>query len=166
MEKSFDELKKEATDLGLDLSELKSKAKLQAAIDKFYDNASQDADIAKEKIEEDVIEPKQKLNKKDRLKQLVKEARKAAFKKRKVIITNNDKRDSHMTTTAYLAFENQYFEKALVVPLDEVVELEQGLIDCAKASKIVHHVDEVLNGKRTGNKVPKLVKKYGVSYEE
>jgi hypothetical protein len=46
------------------------------------------------------------------------------------------------------------------------VELEQALIDVAKETVITLHKDEVINGRRTGNKVPVKTRKYNVSYED
>ena len=87
-----------------------------------------------------------------------------AMKTRVVTITNKDNRENDVTTTAPLSFENQHFGIAKNVPLDMPVELEQALIDIAESTCITHHKDEIVNGKRTGNKVPVQVKKYVVSY--
>jgi len=86
------------------------------------------------------------------------------MKTRIVTITNKDNRDNDFTTTASLSFENQFFGLAKNVPLDVPVELEQALIDIAESTIITHHKDEIVDGKRTGNKVPVSVKKYVVSY--
>ena len=83
-----------------------------------------------------------------------------------VTITNKDPRDNNFTTTASLSFENQYFSIAKNVPLDVKVELEQALIDIAESVIITLHKDEIVGGKRTGNKVPVRTKKYVVSYAE
>ncbi|MBS9783228.1 MAG: hypothetical protein KGV46_01590 [Pasteurella sp.] len=99
------------------------------------------------------------------LKELVNELKRKAMFKRIVTVTYNDKRDSDVTTTAYLTSENQYFGISRIVPLGIPVEIEQCLIDSAKEAEIVTHVPEILNGRRTGNVVPKLIKKYNISYE-
>ncbi len=90
--------------------------------------------------------------------------KKVALKTSVVTITNRDSRDNDVTTTAYLSFENQYFGVSKNVPLDVAVELEQALIDIAESTTITLHKDEVIDGKRTGNKVAISVKKYVVSY--
>ena len=92
------------------------------------------------------------------------ERKAVAMKTRIVTITNKDSRDNDFTTTASLSFENQFFGLAKNVPLDVPVELEQALIDIAESTMITHHKDEIVDGKRTGNKVPVSVKKYVVSY--
>jgi len=96
----------------------------------------------------------------------VKEQKIASFKKQIVTITNKDPRDNNVTTTAYLSFENQYFGMARMVPLDIPVELEVALIKIAAACTMTLHKDEVIGGKRTGNKTPVRVKKYAISYSQ
>lgn len=90
--------------------------------------------------------------------------KRAAMKTQIVTITNKDNRENDVATTAFLSFENQHFGMAKNVPLDIPVQLEQALIDIAERCLITMHKDEVVNGKRTGNKVPVSVKKYVVSY--
>lgn len=90
--------------------------------------------------------------------------KRAAMKTQIVTITNKDNRENDVATTAFLSFENQHFGMAKNVPLDIPVQLEQALIDIAERCLITMHKDEVVNGNRTGNKVPVSVKKYVVSY--
>lgn len=96
----------------------------------------------------------------------VKEQKKAAMKTQIVTITNKDPRDNNVTTTAYLSFENQYFGMARMVPLDIAVELEVALIKIAASCTMTLHKDEIVAGKRTGNKMPHRVKKYAISYSQ
>ena len=91
-------------------------------------------------------------------------AKARAFKQRIVTITNKDPRENEITTTAYVSFENQYFGLSKIVPLDIPVELEQALINILAATTMTLHRDEIVNGQRTGNKVPITVKKYAISY--
>lgn len=82
--------------------------------------------------------------------------------KRVVTITNNDKRENAHATMAFLSagvIQRQ-------VPLDIPVEIERCLIKVAQDLTITSHVDEVINGARTGNKTPIVVKKYGVSIQD
>ncbi len=99
------------------------------------------------------------------LKSQVGEVKKKAFFKRVVTITYNDKRDSDVVTTAYLTCENQFFSLSRIVPIGISVELEQCLIDTAQEATILTHVPEIKGGKRTGNMVPKMVKKYNINYD-
>lgn len=173
MAKTLDELKTEADGLGIKYAPKIGAEKLQAKIEDYYESQAAD-DLVQEAPEEtpeaelpaipENSSPAQKRAK--NMLELAGELRKAALKTRVVTITNNDKRDSHMTTTAYLSMENQYFGLSKIVPLDVPVELEQCLIDVAKSTEIILHVDEIVDGKRTGNKRPQYVKKYVVSYED
>ena len=96
----------------------------------------------------------------------VKTKKAEAFKTQIVTLTNKDPRDNNVTTTAYLSFENQYFGVARMVPLDIPVELETALIKIAAGCTMTLHKDEIVGGKRTGNKVPTRVKKYAISYSQ
>ncbi len=96
----------------------------------------------------------------------VAEQKKKAMKTSIVTLTNKDPRDNTVMTTAYLSFENQYFGMARLVPLDIAVELENALIKIAASCTMTLHKDEIVNGKRTGNKVPHRVKKYAISYSQ
>ena len=94
----------------------------------------------------------------------VKDQKTKAFKKQIITLTNKDPRDNNVTTTAYLSFENQYFGIARLVPLDIPVEIETALIKIAASCMMTLHKDEIIDGKRTGNKIPMRVKKYAISY--
>lgn len=87
-----------------------------------------------------------------------------AMKTKVVTLTSKDSRDNETVTTAFLSMQNKHFAIARNVPLDTPVELEQCLINTAESCMITQHRDEIVNGKRTGNKVPVRVKKYAVSY--
>lgn len=91
--------------------------------------------------------------------------RKAEAMKTKIVtITNLDVRDAEFTTTAYLGFENDHFGLARNVPLDRPVELEVSLIEIAETLMMTIHRDEIIEGKRTGNKVTSQTRRYAVSY--
>ncbi len=91
-------------------------------------------------------------------------AKKKAMAKTIVTITNKDNRENDVMTTAFLSFENQHFGMAKNVPLDIPVELEFALIDIAERCMMTMHKDEIVKGRRTGNKVTVRVKKYAISY--
>ncbi len=110
------------------------------------------------------VNPSAPMSRASNMRERVRLAKQRAFKKRVVTITNKDNRENDVMTTAPLSFENQYFGLAKNVPLDIPVELEQGLIDVAETTMMTLHRDEIIDGKRTGNKVPQRVKKYAVSY--
>lgn len=94
----------------------------------------------------------------------ISDARGEAMKTRIVTITNKDNRENDFMTTVYLSFENQYFGLSKVVPLDLPVELEESLIQIASSTMMTLHKDEIVDGKRTGNKVPVRTKKFAISY--
>ena len=100
----------------------------------------------------------------DKRRQAVAEAKRKAMKTQVVTITNKDNRENDVMTTVYLGFENQHFGLSKLVPLDRPVELEQCLIDIAATTTMTLHKDEIIDGKRTGNKVPTRVKKFAISY--
>lgn len=173
---TLEELKTEADNLGITYAPKIGAEKLQAKIDAHYESQAAD-DLVQETAEETPVEDTNKLDaipvnsspaqkRAKNMREIAAEMRTAAMKTRVVRLSNNDKRDSHVTTTAYLSMENQYFGLSKIVPLDIPIELEQCLIDVAKNVEIILHVDEIIDGKRTGNKRPQYVKKYVVSYED
>jgi len=168
--KTIEELKAEAASLGIKFGPKIGAESLSERIEDFYNNKAV-ADIVKEKVEDTANEPEENIEKKTpdlaaNSREAIAKARQAAMKTRVVRITSNDKRDNDVATVAYLGFENQYFGISKLVPLDVPLELEQALIDIAKTTKITLHKDEIIDGKRTGNKIPVSVKKLNVSYED
>lgn len=167
MNRSIEEARAEADQLGLKYSPNIGLIKLEEKIEGYY--ATQAAgDVVTEAVERIATNPvdAEKLTKEQARAKMLLTAKAKAFETRIVTITSNDKRDNHVTTTAYLSMDNQYFGRSRYVPLDVPVELEKCLIDVAKEIKIMLHVDEVIDGKRTGNKVPKMVNKYVISFED
>jgi len=165
MSRNIEEARAEADQLGLKYSPNIGLAKLEEKIEKYYETQASD-DIVKVKETDTNPDEAEKLTQEQIRAKILLTAKAKAFKTQIVTITSNDKRDNHIATTAYLSMDNQYFGRSRYVPLDVPVELEQCLIDVAKDIKIMLHVDEVIDGKRTGNKVPKMVNKYVVSFED
>jgi len=114
--------------------------------------------------EEAVETVKPKLSRYAAKRQKIVKAKQAAMKTKVVTITNKDNRENDIMTTAYLSFENQHFGLSKVVPLDIPVQLEVSLIHIAENTIMTLHKDEIIGGKRTGNKVPVRVKKFAFSY--
>ena len=181
LEKTLEELQAEATGLGIKFHPNMGEVKLKEKIEDFYESqAAGDLvemveDEPEETLEEtpkptnvvyDVPGTKVTLTKDQKLRLKVTKAKEKAMEKRVITISSNDKRDNDVTTVAYLGFENQYFGISKLVPLDIPIELEVCLIDIAKTTKITLHKDEIVNGKRTGNKIPASVKKLSVSFED
>jgi heme-binding NEAT domain protein len=171
----------EATDLGLEFPGNISNIKLAAMIADFKgepapveEKAPPGPAVKAEETpsEEDTVDPTNPLVRQRaarvelfaKRRRQVSEAKKRAMKKQIVTITNKDSRDNDVMTTCYLSFENQHFSLSKVVPLDIPVELETALVKIAEGCMMTLHKDEIIGGKRTGNKVAVRTKKYAVSY--
>ena len=167
MDKTLEELKAEADVLGVEYSKNIGTVKLAEKIESYYTSQSA-GDSVKEKKEEVVKEAPQKkqVDAEVAHREMVQAAKKAAMETRIVTITSTDKRDNDVMTSEYVAVENQYFSIAKYVPFDIAVELEVCLINVLKEVYITLHKDEIIDGRRTGNKVPMSVKKFNISYEE
>lgn len=184
LEKTLEELQAEATGLGIKFHPKTGEKKLSDLIEAFYTNqsagdlveAQEDEETETETEETDTDEkedthvapkkPKGKLTKEEVLRNIIAAEKEKAMKKRIVTITSNDKRDNDVATTTYLGFENQYFGISRLVPLDIPVELEECLIEIAKTTYITLHRDEIIEGRRTGNKIPVPTRKLNISYED
>lgn len=167
----LEELKAEAKALGIKFNPKIGEDKLSQKIEDHYNSLSAEDSVKSvdNKIDDNIIiKPMDKTveTKEAKFRKQLHETKRKAMAKRVVTLSSNDKRDSEYTTTAYLSMENQYFGVSKLVPLDIPVELEECLIDVAKTTYITLHKDEVVNGRRTGNKVPVRTRKYNVSYEE
>lgn len=170
MEKTIEELRAEADALGITYNPTIGAVKLAEKIEQHYKNlsAGDSVKVKEETVEEvkDTVSKGKELTAEQKLRERVGQAKVAAMKTKIVTISSNDKRDSEWTTTAYLSMENQHFGISRIVPLDIPVELELCLIEVAKTTMITLHKDEIINGKRTGNKVPTRTRKYNISYED
>lgn len=153
METTLDKLKQQATDLGIKYSPNIGEETLKTKIAEKLD------EISVNKPSETSNEDEVKLT---RMQKIVEEAKKKAFKKSFVTITNLDKRENEEVTTAYLGFENLYFDLSRIVPLNVVVELEDALIKVAQKAPMTIHVQDP----KTGNKIPKTTNKYSVNFEQ
>jgi len=126
------------------------------------------ADTEEEQGENPKVAPKSKkgetLTKFQMKRQKIADSKARSLKKQVVTLTNKDNRENDFMTTTYLSFENQYFGLSKLVPLDVPVELEAALIKIAESTMMTLHKDEIVNGKRTGNKIPVRTKKFAVSY--
>lgn len=167
MEKTIEELRAEADVLGLTYNKNIGATKLAEKIEEHYENLSAgDSVKVKEKVEEEPKDVAKAKSKEQAFREHVASAKERAMRTKIVTISSNDKRDSEWTTSAYLSMENQHFGMSKIVPLDIPIELEMCLIEVAKTTMITLHKDEIIGGKRTGNKVPTRTRKYNVSYED
>ena len=141
MKKTLDELKQEATDLGINYNKNIGAAKLAEKIEEFY--ASQETGEAK--INEALRERAEKVEKPVLNK--VATAREAAMKTHIVTIVDNDQRENHLTTVVPCTCTNSYFDLGTKrIPLNTPVELQQGFIDTLREIRIPMHTKDPQSG--------------------
>ena len=152
MEKSFEELKQEADELGLTYSPNIGKAKLEEKIEQKYKEIEESSDSVESNTR---VSTKGALaTRKEALKIIAEQI--AENKKTKVVkITMVDKREASTATHAY--FSNG--DVSLNIPLDVWIEMPNILIQLAEEARAVTHVDS------NGVTEPKLTKKYVVEYK-
>ena len=152
MEKSFEELKQEADELGLTYSPNIGKAKLEEKIEQKYKEIEESSDSVESNTR---VSTKGALaTRKEALKIIAEQI--AENKKTKVVkITMVDKREASTATHAY--FSNG--DVSLHIPLDVWVEMPNILVQLAEEARAVTHVDS------NGITEPKLTKKYVVEYK-
>lgn len=169
--KTIEELQAEANALGIKFMPTIGAEKLAKKIEDFYTSQAAGDSV---KVKDEPVEAAEHFDSAKRkhqtqeelLREMVLTAKTAAFKTRIVTISNNDKRESDVMTTAYLSMENQHFAISKYVPLDVPVELEECLIEVARTTFITLHKDEIVDGRRTGNKIPVNTRKFNISYED
>ena len=152
MEKSFEELKQEADELGLTYSPNIGKAKLEEKIEQKYKEIEESSDSVESNTR---VSTKGALaTRKEALKIIAEQI--AENKKTRVVkITMVDKREASTATHAY--FSNG--DVSLNIPLDVWIEMPNILIQLAEEARAVTHVDS------NGVTEPKLTKKYVVEYK-
>jgi len=159
----IDELRAEATGLGIQFAQNIGATKLKEKIDTYYESQEtsgqelQTAIAAKEKSEEKSAENgKVASNKRDR----IAAAKKAAMVERIVTIVDNDQRVNSQNTTAVVNCSNIHFDLGtMVIPLNVPVKVKQGHINVLKDSTISLHVKD----QKTGLSVPRAVPRYSIT---
>jgi len=162
-ELDIEELKVEATSLGIQFAQNIGAEKLKAKIDAFYESQEtsgqelQTAIAAKEKSEEKSAEKGNVASsKRDR----IAAAKKAAMVERIVTIVDNDQRVNSQNTTAVVNCSNIHFDLGtMVIPLNIPVKVKQGHINVLKDSTISLHVKD----QKTGLSVPRSVPRYSIT---
>ena len=157
----IEELKAEATGLGIQFAQNIGAEKLKAKIDAFYESQEtsgkeiQKAVEAKEKSEKNSAESGN-LSKAAR----IAAAKAAANVERIVTIVDNDQRVNSQTTTAVANCSNIYFDLGtMVIPLNVPVKVKQGHIDVLKDATISLHSKD----QRTGLSVARPVARYSIT---
>lgn len=159
----IEELRAEATGLGIQFAQNIGAEKLKAKIDAFYESQEtsgqelQTAIAAKEKSEEKSAEKGNVASsKRDR----IAAAKKAAMVERIVTIVDNDQRVNSQNTTAVVNCSNIHFDLGtMAIPLNIPVKVKQGHINVLKDSTISLHVKD----QKTGLSVPRSVPRYSIT---
>ena len=168
MDKTLEELKAEADVLGITYSKNIGADKLAQKIDDHYESltAGDSVKVQPEAETEEVSKPVagKKETPEEAMRRIVAKAKEDALKLVRVTVINNDPVESAVMQADYVGFENQYFGKSVLVPFNVECELYQGIINVLEQTPMTIHEDEYINGRRTGNKVPRVARKYSVSY--
>lgn len=176
-ELNIEELKQEASELGIEFSDRIGAKTLKERIDSYYDKEAEGADLVKVEEVVDVVKDKAAADTKsdaewleksfDEIKEglindpklmhkiITKKIDIEARETKVVKLTMVDKREASTATDAY--FNNGTF--AMRVPLDTYVEMPNALIQQAERDKAVIHVES------NGMTLPKLTKKYVIDYK-
>lgn len=171
MSERIDELKQEATELGIDFNPRIGEEKLQAKIDAYYESQETSekeveqavqANEEKATVSETKAETKPAVKGSKPMAQLAKEIYDKARKTRIVTIIDNDQRVNNQTTTCRANWSNQYYDMGTrIFPLNIPVEIPQGFISVLKEVKIPHHVKD----SATGLSITTMRSRYTIQYE-
>lgn len=164
---TLQELKQEATDLGIEYSANIGATKLAEKIEDYYKSQEtsgeeiQAAVAAKEAKEQSEEKPAVK-GKEDKYAR-AKRAEERARQTRIVTITDNDTRENNQTTVAIANCSNLYFDLGTVyIPLNIPVEIKQGHLDTLANLEIPLHVKDA----KSGLFKTEVRKRYSISYEQ
>ena len=154
-ETTLEELKQEATDLGIAFSPNIGAAKLQEKIDAYY--ASQEnsgVTVAEESAETIAAVAKENSR----------AARRAEANKTRIVkIIDNDSRVNGQATTVTVNCSNMYFDLGtIILPLNLPVEIRQGHLNVLKELTMPHHSKD----NKTGLSTVSMVPRYTISYED
>ena len=167
---TIEELKQEATELGISFNQNIGVDKLQAKIDEWYKsqetsgNGIQAAVARQEAMEKSEEKSAVKDTKGSAdLKAFAAKAEAEARKTRVVVITDNDQRENNQTTVAVVNCSNLYFDLGTAyIPLNIPVEVRQGHINVLLETEIPLHVKDP----KTGLSTLAMRRRYSVSYED
>jgi len=153
MSERLDELKQEATELGIEFNPRIGEAKLQEKIDAYYESQETSgteviqAVQAKEATVSETEAEKPAVSGDKTMAQLAKEIYERAKKTKIVTITDNDQRVNNQTTTCKANWSNQYYDMGTkVFPLNVPIEVPQGFLQVLSEVKIPHHVKDSATG--------------------
>lgn len=159
----LDQLKQEATSLGINFSANIGAAKLQEKIDAYYEAQETSGKEVAAAVEANEKVAEVEAAKSDTLMSAVAKRRAAAMKTKVVTIIDNDQRVNGQTTTCTVNCSNMYFDLGtIILPLNMPVEVKQGFLNVLKEVKIPQHVKDT----KSGLSVTRLVPRYTISYED
>ena len=167
----IEELKQEATELGISFPQNIGADKLQVKIDEYYEsqetsgNGIQDAVKKQEAMEQS--EEKSAVKDNDdvntHMNKYAKKSEEDARKTRIVTITDNDQRENNQTTVAVVNCSNIYFDLGTAyIPLNVPVEVKQGHLNVLSETEIPLHVKDP----KTNLSTLTMRKRYAISYED
>lgn len=162
---TLEELKQEATELGINFSANIGAEKLSAKIEEFYksqETSGKEIQEAVEKKAEEKSEEKSAVKGKLSPIERARKAEEAARKTRIITITDNDSRENNQTTVAVANCTNAYFDLGTVyIPLNVPVEVKQGHIDALQGVEIPMHAKDPKSGLNT----TVMRRRYSISFE-
>ena len=159
---TIEELRKEASSLGIKYNPRIGDKKLQAKIEAFYESKETSGPAVAEVIKKE--EAKAKVSKKRppvEEKRFVRE--RLARKTRIITVVDNDQRINNHATTCTVNCSNEFFDLGTkLLPLNMKIEVAQGHINVLKSITIPLHVKDT----RTGLSSVRLRPRYTINYED
>ena len=170
---TIEELKQEASELGITFNQNIGAEKLAAKIEDYYKSQETSgkelldaiaAQEATEKSEEkSAVKDKAATSTVPNHLQVAKTAEERARTTKVITITDNDMRENNQTTVAVVNCSNMYFDLGTVyIPLNMPVEVKQGHIDALAGVEIPLHVKDP----KTGLSTLRMRSRYSISYED
>lgn len=163
---TLEDLKKEATDLGITFAKTIGEAKLKEKIEAHYKSQETsekeiEEAIAKKEAEEK-SEAKAVSTDKETFNQLALKLEAKARETSVVTIIDNDQRQNNHTTSCTVNCSNMHFDLGTVIlPLNLPVEVKQGHLNVLKEIRIPQHVQNPT----TGLSEVRMRPRYTISYE-
>jgi hypothetical protein len=152
MSETIEQLKEEATELGIGFNPRIGEDKLRAKIEDHYKSQEssgkeiQEA-VAKAEAEEESEEKKVAVTGKQTMTMLAKKIFEDAKKTRVVTIIDNDQRVNNQTTTCKANWTNNFYDLGTkTFPLNTPIEIEEGFISVLSEVYIPHHVKDMKTG--------------------
>lgn len=166
---NLEDLRKEATDLGITYGKTLGEAKLRDKIDAFYEareNAISPAEVVTEPDDQDVEEDTEQVEKQLTVREqtiVTRIARQNAARVVKIVtIIDNDQRVNNQTSTCTVNCSNEFFDLGTVVmPLNERIEAAMGHIRTLQQVQIPLHVRDTKTGLSTVRLRPRYTITFG-----